>query len=88
MGIEEDVDAYGHPWRVADLRFECDPEEMRYWTERINEDFYHNNRFQHPPPEDDPDAPDLFPDFTGVANFVRFGSSTERAFYCFDFGTN
>jgi hypothetical protein len=75
--LKENVDAYGRPWKVADLLFECDPNEMQYWTERIRHDYLHENRFHDR---------GLIEDFTGVANFVRFAHATDGDFYMFDFG--
>jgi hypothetical protein len=72
-GLKENVDAYGRPWEVADLRFYRDPAEMQFWTER----FRHDDRFQ---------VRRVFDDFTDVANLVWFAHATNGTGYCFDFG--
>jgi SMI1-KNR4 cell-wall len=99
--LKENVDAYGEPWEVADLRIHCDPKEIQSDTDRLSK-MFDEGRFQHggevPPDEVLPEPPpDGWPiahgciedeDFTGVANFVSFASATDGMVYCFDFGTD
>jgi hypothetical protein len=86
--LKIDVDAYGHPWQVADLRIDQDREEMQYFTERIREIFLDKDF----PPDDD--LEDLLRDAgvtersAGLANFVFFAHATDGRDYFFDFGTD
>jgi hypothetical protein len=62
--LKEDVDAYGQPWEVADLRVLAhDQESIQAETDWIAEAYLHENRFQQgleePPPGDWPDAQGL-----------------------------
>jgi hypothetical protein len=99
--LQENVDAYGKPWEVADLRIHCDPKGIQADTDRLLYWFYHEGRFQDgvevPPEEIAEPPPGGWPvahgctedeDFTGVANFVWFASATDGMVYCFDFGTD
>jgi hypothetical protein len=86
--LKVDVDAYGRPWRVADLRIDQNQKEMQYFTERIREIFLAKGS----PPDDDLD--DLLRDAgitersVGLANFVFFAHATDGRDYFFDFGTD
>jgi hypothetical protein len=100
--LKEKVDAYSQPWEVDELDIQCDPKEIQSDTEWMWNAYLHEGRFQHgtevppdevlpePPPEGWPIAYGCIDDeeFTGVANFVWFGSGPDGLPYCFDFGTD
>jgi hypothetical protein len=86
--LKIDVDAYGRPWDVADLRIDQNQKEMQYYTETTREIFLAKGS----PPDDDLD--DLLRDAgvtdrsAGLANFVFFAHATDGRDYYFDFGTD
>jgi hypothetical protein len=86
-GLKENVDAYGRPWEVPDLRIYCDLEEIQSDTDLLSNMFLHEDRFQQIPAYY-ATLPGFIADFTGVANFVWFGRGSDGSPYCFDFGTN
>jgi hypothetical protein len=98
--LKKDVDAYGHPWHVVDLRIIWDPERMQEFTDIISEGFLDEGRFEHdfeepleqgrrePPPGGWPGAPGFIEDFTGVANFIMFADTTSGYPLGFDFGAD
>jgi hypothetical protein len=86
-GLKEDVDAYGHPWEVADLRLNFrDQERLRSETDWISKAFLHEDRLQHDP--DCAKLPGFIAGFHGVDNFVWLGDSTSGEIYAFDFGSD
>jgi hypothetical protein len=85
--LKEHVDAYGHPWDVFDLRLNFrDQESLQSNTDWISEAFLEEDRLQHYP--DCANQPGFIAEFTGVANFVWFGSSTTGEVFAFDFGSD
>lgn len=89
--LKEDVDAYGQPWDLTDrwipLQILYYPKEIQAERNRMLSGFLHEGRFSHLPRY--AQQPGYLADFTGVANFVPFGQSSEGlTTYAFDFGTD
>jgi hypothetical protein len=85
--LKENVDAYGRPWEIADLRIVAhDPESLESWTAWIQTAFFQEGRLSQPSYE--ADAPGFIADFTDLSHFVWLGDSTAGHTYAFDFGTD
>jgi SMI1 / KNR4 family (SUKH-1) len=78
--LKENVDGYGRPWKVADLRVICDTQEIQRETDEEVDGFLHKGRWQHLP--EDAEQP------SSIACFVFFAHSTDGLVYAFDFGTD
>jgi SMI1 / KNR4 family (SUKH-1) len=85
-GLKENVDAYGRPWDVLDLRIYWDTKRVQSATDRLLNGFLREGKCGQLP--EYAKQPGFIDDFTGVAKFVEFAHTTGGNPYAFDFGTD
>jgi hypothetical protein len=81
--LKDEVDAYGHPWTNFGLVLFTDPDRIAQETRTMDWRFREDQRLQQH--EEARDEPGFIQDFSGVANYVQFGTSNTGEAYCFDF---
>jgi hypothetical protein len=84
--LRDRVDAYGDPYQNFGLILWTDPDLIAEETRDLDRTFREEDSLRQD--EEERHQPGFIQDFTGVANFVRFGKSATGELYCFDFGAD